>query len=453
MSLSEVIQTLTLQNYNTRLVVLSTTALGIAAGLVGSFLLLRKRSLMGDALSHATLPGIALAFGILTSLGLDGKSLPALLTGATISGVAGVLLMLAIQRTTRLRDDVAMGLVLSVFFGLGISLLTSVQNLPGASAAGLESFIYGKSASMVKGDFLLIITVAMVIVVAAAILFKEFTLLCFDDAFAGSQGWPTLLLDILLLGLVTAVTVIGLQAVGLILIIAFLIIPPTAARFWTNRLSRMLLLSAVLGALSGWFGATLSALLPKLPAGAVIVLVAAALFITSMLFAPARGILPRHLRHRKLRQKVHRQHVLRAAYEILEADAKDEQSDAANFHVANHPLSIEAVLRKRTWSPEQLRRTLRAEKALGHLELLPDRKILLSEAGFGEAARVTRNHRLWEAYLVTHADVAPSHVDRDADMVEHVLEADLVRELERVLRTNQSWIPIPPSPHELSAKQ
>ncbi|MEM9079708.1 MAG: iron chelate uptake ABC transporter family permease subunit [Verrucomicrobiota bacterium] len=453
MSLSELLETLTLQNYNTRLVVLSTTALGVAAGLVGSFLLLRKRSLMGDALSHATLPGIALTFALLTSLGLDGKSLPALLAGATLSGVAGVLLMLAIRRTTRLRDDVAMGLVLSVFFGLGIALLTSVQNLPGASAAGLESFIYGKSASMVFDDFLLITAVATIIAVATGLLFKEFTLLCFDDNFASSQGWPALFLDILLLGLVTAVTVTGLQAVGLILIIAFLIIPPTAARFWTDSLPKMLLLAALFGAASGWLGATLSALLPKLPAGAVIVLVAASLFLLSMLFAPARGILPRQLRHRKLRQKVHRQHVLRAAYELLEAAAKAENPTLENLHVTNHPLPESSLLAKRTWSPQQLRRTLRSEITMGHLERTPDDRLLLSEAGFGEAARVTRNHRLWEAYLVTHADIAPSHVDRDADMVEHILEADLVRELERTLRTNKAWIPIPPSPHELSVSK
>ena len=449
MSPDDIWEILSLRNYNTRLVVLSTSILGVAAGLVGSFLLLRKRSLMGDALSHATLPGIALAFGIMATLGFDGKSLPALLAGATISGVLGVLLMLAIRRTTRLRDDVAMGLVLSVFFGAGIAILAVVQKIPGVSAAGLESFIYGQPASIIWSDFLLIAIVCLAIVLVTVLLFKEFTLLCFDDGFASAQGWPALLLDIGLLALVTAVTVIGLQSVGLILIIAFLITPPTTARFWTNKLSHMAILSGVFGALSGWLGATVSALYRNLPAGALIVLVAATLFLLSMLFAPARGILPKALRYRRLKQKVARQHVLRAAYEILESQCSHEHDQEGTHFVDNRPFPFEALLAKRTWSPRELQATLNAEQRLQHLEKRSDGSIVLSEAGFGEAARVTRNHRLWEAYLVTHADIAPSHVDRDADMVEHVLEADLVRELERVLRDRDAWIPMPRSPHKI----
>ncbi|MGJ8726096.1 MAG: iron chelate uptake ABC transporter family permease subunit [Roseibacillus sp.] len=452
MNLADLWEILSLQNYNTRIVVLSTTILGIATGLVGSFLLLRKRSLMGDALSHATLPGIAIAFGLMVSWGLDGKSLPGLLFGATVSGVLGVLLMLAIRRTTRLRDDVAMGLVLSVFFGLGIALLSMVSEIPGASAAGLESFIYGQPASIVMSDFILITIVSAAISITTILLFKEFTLLCFDDGFAASQGWPAILLDIALLGLVTAVTVIGLQSVGLILIIAFLITPPTTARFWTNDLKHMAILSGVFGALSGWLGATVSALYANLPAGALIVLVAATLFLASMFFAPARGVLPRALRQKRLRQKVARQHVLRAAYEILEQQCDHEHHLSEGSHlVDNRPFTFDSLLAKRTWSPREVKTILRAEHRLEHLERRPDGTILLSEAGFGEAARVTRNHRLWEAYLVTHADIAPSHVDRDADMVEHVLDPELVRELERVLREKEAWVAMPPSPHSIPA--
>ncbi len=442
----EIREVVTLANYNTRLVVLSTALLGVASGLVGSFLLLRKRSLMGDALSHATLPGIGIAFAVGVALGGSGKSLPLLLAGATVSGVLGVLVMLAIRNTTRLRDDVAMGLVLSVFFGIGVAILGMVQAMPQASAAGLESFIYGKTASMVKSDFFFIAGVAAVSALTAVLLFKEFTLLCFDDDFAASQGWPSFGLDLLLLGLVTAVTVIGLQAVGLILVIAFLITPPTAARFWTERLPRMMGLSAVIGGLSGWLGASLSALLPRLPAGAVIVLVAASLFVLSLFFAPARGVLGRWLRHRKLRKKVHRQHLLRAAYELLEAHARESGNGRRATAILNEPFDRADLQAKRTWRPRELARIIRSEIAMGHIEEAGEGSLRLSEEGFGEAARITRNHRLWEVYLVKHADIAPSHVDRDADMVEHVLEADLVRRLEDELRDRDAWIP---SPHSI----
>ncbi len=446
--LHEVLDVALLRNYNTRLVVLSTTALGIAAGIVGAFLLLRKRSLMGDALAHSTLPGIAIAFVIIVMLGGDGKSLPGLILGATIAGVLGLLVMLAIRNTTKLNDDVAMGFVLSVSFGLGLAILGLIQKMPQASAAGLQSFIYGKAASMVLIDFLVISGIALAVVVAALVLFKEFTLLCFDEGFAATQGWPTLTLDIILLGLVTAVTVIGLQSVGLILIIAFLITPPAAARFWTDRLDVMTALSAGIGAVSGWLGASISALVPRLPAGAVIVVVTSIVFLVSMIFAPRRGVLSRNLRQLQLRLKVDRQHLLRAAFEILEANARSDASPGEPVPIPNIPFSKADLLAKRTWLPQELDRIIRKETAMGHLESETNGNLRLSESGFGEAARITRNHRLWEIYLVTHADIAPSHVDRDADMVEHVLEADLVQRLEDELRSRGAWIP---SPHQIPA--
>lgn len=442
---SDILEVLLLQNYNTRLVVLSTTLLGVAAGLVGSFLLLRKRSLMGDALSHATLPGVAIAFAVMVSFGGSGKSLIGLLIGATLSGVAGILTMLLIRNTTRLRDDVAMGFVLSVFFGIGVAALQMVQTIPGASAAGLESFIYGKTASMVQSDFVIIAIVAGTASLISLALLKEFLLLCFDDGFAASQGWPTFFLDLALLALVTAVTVIGLQAVGLILVIAFLITPPTAARFWTQRLVPMLLLSAAIGGVSGWMGASISALTPQLPAGAVIVLVAAALFLVSMLFAPPRGVLPRLFRQRQLRRKVDRQHLLRAAYEILETKAGPD-------NIINEPFPYDALLLKRSWTPHHLKKILRIARHEDHLEPAPRGMLRLSEPGFGEAARITRNHRLWETYLIQNADIAPSHVDRDADMVEHILGAELVQQLERDLGERMVELPVPPSPHPMPSE-
>ncbi len=439
-SIDEVIEVVLLENYNTRLVVLSTTALGIASGIVGTFLLLRKRSLMGDALAHSTLPGIVLAFVIMVALGGDGKSLPGLIAGASVAGVCGVLVMMAIRNTTRLREDVAMGFVLSVSFGFGLALLGMVQKMSGASAAGLESFIYGKTASMVFTDFVLVTIVALCAAVASILFFKEFTLLCFDEGFGASTGWPTILLDLLLLGLVTAVTVIGLQAVGLILIIAFLITPPTAARFWTDRLSSTVVLAAAIGAVSGWLGAAVSALVPRLPAGAVIVIMTSVVFLFSMFLAPRRGVIARYVRHRRLRGKVERQHVLRAAFEIQE----DKSPDAEQ--TSNLPFAKSDLLAKRTWRPIHLDRILRRETRIGHLEERDDGTLQLSESGFGEAARITRNHRLWEIYLVTHADIAPSHVDRDADLIEHILGADLVHRLEEELRTRGAWVK---SPHRI----
>lgn len=438
---------LSLANHNTRLVVLSTFILGIASGLTGSFLLLRKRSLMGDALSHACLPGIALAFLLLVAFGAEGKNLAGLLAGAAISGLCGVGLVMAIRATTRIKDDAAMGIVLSVFFGLGVALLGMVQTLPGASAAGLESFIYGKAASIVFDDFVLIASVGVLAVAGSLLLLKEFTLLAFDEGFASAQGMPVSILDALLMLLVAAVTVVGLRAVGLILIIAFLITPAAAARFWTNDLRTMLVLAGVIGGISGWVGAAASALLEDMPAGAVIVLAAAGVFGLSLVFGPARGVLRQWIRQRQLRRKVGRQHLLRAVYEVLESRAR-----AGGEPICNRPVPLAEVHPLRSWTPKRLRQLIEAARREDHIERSTGEALQLSEAGFGEAARTTRNHRLWELYLITHADVAPAHVDRDADAVEHVLSPEMVQALEEQVQARWPNSEVPGSPHRLATE-
>lgn len=432
-------ETLRLEHYNTRLVVFGVAFLGATAGLVGTFLLLRKQSLLGDALSHATLPGIGIAFAVMSTMGLSGKSLPGLLIGATITGLLGVLLVLAIRKTTRLKDDAAMGIVLSVFFGLGVAILKMVERIPGQSAAGLDGFIYGKTASMIWSDFVLIAIILLITIIVTIAILKELTLLCFDVDFASAQGWPTLWLDIILMALVTAVTVIGLQAVGLILVIAFLIIPPTAARFWTNRLGWMLFLSATIGAISGWLGVSISALYSNLPAGAMIVIAAAIIFLFSMIFGSARGVLPRYLRHLQLQRKVGRQHLLRSTYEILENTQDGEP-------LKNLSIPMDLLRKHRYWGKGELAKLIRHGRSEDHIERQPSGELRLSESGFGEASRITRNHRLWELYLIKYADIAPNHVDRDADMVEHLLGAEIVHQLEAELDLSK---PIIDSPHTI----
>ena len=442
--LSDIWNVLILRDYNTRLVVICTMLLGCACGLMGGFLLLRKRSLMGDTLSHATLPGVGLSFMLLVALGGDGKSLPILLAGAGITGVIGCAAVLFIREQTRIKDDAAMGIVLSVFFGAGVAILGVIQKMPEGSAAGLESFIYGKTASMVMSDFQILVFITVCVITCSLLLFKEFRLLCFDENFAAVLGWPVKFLDILLLALITAVTVAGLQAVGLILIIAFLITPAAAARFWTNQLDKMLMLSALIGATSGWIGASLSAFFPRLPAGAVIVLVAALFFVVSMLIGTERGVMIRFLRQSQLEKRIGRQHLLRALYEIMEGGRVTEE-----LNIRKVP--FRQIRGRRTWSDRQLRDYIRRAYNEGLVEA-PNKadSILLTETGLVEAKQATRNHRLWEMYLIEYADVATSRVDRDADMVEHILGDKMVTRLENKLQAYRiAGSLVPQSPHPI----
>ncbi|MHC5113305.1 MAG: metal ABC transporter permease [Planctomycetota bacterium] len=439
--LEELARVLLLRDHNTRVVVAGTMLLGLAAGVAGTYMLLRRRALVGDALSHATLPGVAIAFIVLVEFTGAGKQLPGLLLGAAVFGLLGVGAILLIKSMTRIKEDAALGIVLSVSFGFGVVLLGLIQKMPEGGQAGLGSFIEGNAAAMLEEEAVFIGATAIVVLLLCAALYKEFAILSFDAGFARAQGWPTGWLDLLMMTVVTAVTVIGLQAVGLILIIALLIIPAAAARFWTIHLRTMLVVSGAIGAGSAMIGTLVSALFERLPAGAVIVVFAAAAFILSVLFGARRGLLVRGLEQLRLRRTVAHQHLLRAMYEHLEAaNAADDPASA--------PTTFDRLLGARSWSPRQLRRTLRSCGRAGLLARRDDAWHLTAD-GLAEAARIAGNHRLWEMYLIAYADIAPSHVDRDADQIEHVLGEEMVAELRRLLQAGVEAVTVPPSPHRL----
>ena len=426
----ELLRVLTFQDYNTRVVIIGATLLGLAAGLVGTFLLLRKRALLSDAISHATLPGIALAFIVMSLIFGNGKNLLGLIAGAAVFSVLGTASVIMIQKYSRLKDDAALGIVLSVFFGFGIALMGLATRMETGNAAGLSSFIYGKTASMLFFDAMLIALTALGTIIFCILFFKEFALICFDEEYGATQGWPVIRLDFLMMGLVVVVTVIGLQAVGLILVVALLIIPAAAARFWTFRLRHMLWLSGVFGALSGMLGSGFSALMANLPAGAVIVLTASIIFLFSMTFGSARGILRLVIERFKLRKRILWENLLRDLYEWHESAHTVSKEDS--FPVESEVLgpSVGDLLTRRSWSARQLRRTIKALTASKNLTVDADDRLQFTDQGIQAAQAIVRKHRLWEAYLISHADVATGMVDLSADRIEHVLDEEIIRKLE-----------------------
>jgi manganese/zinc/iron transport system permease protein len=291
--------------YNAALVAIGATALGVAAGAIGSFLVLRKRALVADAISHATLPGVAIAFLVMVAFGGEGRNLAGLLAGSAVSAWLGLLCVQWLTLHTRLNEDAAIGAVLSVFFGFGIVLLTVIQNVPAGRQAGLEGFLLGSTAGMLRSDALLIAIGGSLVLVCAIALRRPLRLVAFDPGFARSQGIPVQRMDFLLMALILAITVVGLKIVGLILIVALLIVPPVSARFWTDSASAMTGLAALFGGVSAYVGAALSATAPDLPTGPIIVLTGFAVFLVSMLAAPNRGIIAAILRHRRHQRKVH----------------------------------------------------------------------------------------------------------------------------------------------------
>lgn len=445
MNASDILRVLTLQDYNTRVVLCGTVLFGACGGIVGAFMLLRKKSLVGDVASHAALPGIGLAYLILESIAPGTGKTPAwLLVGAAAGAASGLFCAGLIQRTRLIKEDAALGIVLSVFFGFGIVLLSIVQKLSTGSAAGLSEFIFGKAASMTADDVTSIAVASAVVLTLCALLFKEFSLLCFDEAYAAALGWPTHRLDLLLTSLVVAVTVIGMPSVGLLLVVAQLVIPPTAARFWTDRHGPLTIMSGALGAFSSAIGILVSALVPRLAAGAVIVLAGTALFVVSLLFGTRRGVIWRGLRQRASRRRIGQLDLLRACFEVLEEDAATHhESDLTTL-----PIAFEQLLASRSWSATRLRGVIAAALRDGSIRRDADGHYRLTAEGTRLARRATRNHRLWEMYLIHFAHIAPSRVDREADEIEHVLEPELVEQLEELLEQDRVRARVPPvNPH------
>lgn len=283
---------------NMQWIFLGCTLLGLSSGVIGSFSYLRKQSLMGDTLAHAALPGICIAF-MLTGI----KSIGLFLIGAALAGVVATFGIGYITRHTKLKQDAAMGIVLSSFFGLGIVLLTVIQHGNYGNQAGLDKFLFGQAASMVGSDVITMSIVCVVLLSVCTLLFKQFKLISFDPGFARGLGYPVAALEQLLMLLMVVAVVAGIQAVGVVLVAALLITPAVSARYWTNRLSLMVILSGVFGAASGAVGTLFSASVSNLPTGPVTVLAATFLFGISILFGPQRGIVAKRLTRQRAKQR------------------------------------------------------------------------------------------------------------------------------------------------------
>lgn len=273
-------------DYTLRTVALGSAILGLVSGALGTYAVLRRQSLLGDAISHAALPGIALAF-LLTG----SRMMLVLLLGALVAGWVATMAIMAVTATSRVKYDSALGLMLSVFFGFGLVLLTYIQQHAGAAQAGLDAFLFGQAATLVGRDVWTMAGLGAAALLGMTVFWKEFKLLAFDPAFGKTLGLPIRALDVLLMTLLVVAIVIGLQTVGVVLMSAMLIAPAAAARQWTDRLGVMVLLAMLFGVFSGVSGALISISVPGLPTGPTIVLCAAALVAVSLFFAPHRGLL------------------------------------------------------------------------------------------------------------------------------------------------------------------
>ena len=408
----------TFQDPTVRFAFIGSILLGVTCGLLGSFIVVRKMALVGDALSHAVLPGVALGF-----LWNTTKDPFTIFIGATIAGLIGTVTVSLIQHTTRLKEDTALGMVLATFFAVGICLVTMIQRLPTGNKSGLDKFLFGQAAAMGGDDIKLMAVVAGLAVLAVILYYKEFLVTSFDEGFARAIGFPVRLIHYGLMLLLAFAVVISLQAVGVVLVSAMLITPAAAAYLLTDRMNKMLLLAALFGMLAGAGGAFFSFLGPSLPTGPFMVLGATTVFGVAFLFGPRHGVVTRWWQQRSRASRVQRENTLKSVYHVLED--RDFKAEG---------VSLLELAERRREPIESARQQAGALRQAG-FATLPEggEMIFLTPDGWQLACAIVRNHRLWELYLTNAASFAADHVHDDAEKIEHVLGEDVVRELERRL--------------------
>ena len=459
---------------NMRRALLGSVLLGISCGLLGSFIVVRRMALFGDTLSHAVLPGVMFGFlatglvvvgaggvivtadqfvnapldsldkmrtadgalGLQFSPGAMTKNPVLIFLGATAAGLLGGVVVAFVRRATRLKEDTALGLVLASFYAVGVCLLTRIQGLESARITGLTEFMFGQAALLSEADLKLMAVVAALSLLIVLLFYKELLLTSFDHGYARATGFPVRAIQYTLMLLLAFSVVVALQAVGVVLVSALLITPAAAAYMLTDRMHRMIWLSVAFGVFAGVSGALLSFFYDSLPTGPFMVLGATFIFVLAFLFSPRHGVVNRWARQRSRAQRVQRENTLKAVYHVLEARGFEGEG-----------VSLRELAERRKETEEDARRQV-AALASHELVTLHDEGdgIHLTPTGWQRACEIVRNHRLWELYLTNEAKIAPDHVHDDAEVIEHVLGEEVVRQIERTLnhaRTDPHGRPIP----------
>lgn len=414
--LDQIVEFFSFQDVNIRYVALGTVLLGASSALVGCFTFLRKKALVGDTIAHSILPGICLSFIIFKT-----KDPLMLLVGAMISGWLSVYVVDYISAKSKIKPDTAIGLTLSVFFGIGILLLTYIQHSGNASQAGLDKFLFGKAASLVQNDVITFGIVSVLLIGTIILFFKQFSLISFDIHFAKTIGLPVRTYEVILSTITVLAVAIGIQTVGVVLMAAMLITPAAAARFWTDKLKVMIVIAAIIGGFSGLFGAFISYTAPSMPTGPWIVVVLSFIAIGSMLIAPKNGAIAKIRKQKKNRRKILEDNILKLLYKFGEKE---------NDFFKNRSIT---TLKNYREIPENKflkgLRILKRKNLVAHVNDL----WVLTEEGKKAGMRIVRIHRLWELYLTTYLRIAPDHVHEDAETIEHIITPEMESKLEHLL--------------------
>jgi manganese/zinc/iron transport system permease protein len=394
-------------------ILLGALLVSFSSAIIGTFTFLRKKALVGDAISHSVLPGICFAFI------LSGEKDPVyLIIGAFLSGWLSVFFIDFIIKRSKIKADSAISITLSLFFALGAVLLSYIQNSDNANQSGINHFLFGKAAAITEADLNVFLVVFAVIILFVLIYYKRFLTVCFNDDFARSIGWNVKWLDFLISSLTVLVIASGIQTVGVVLMAALLITPPGAASFWTHNVKKMILLGLSFSAISAFFGSYVSYSRPNMPTGPWIIFILSLIAIFSVLFSP-KGILKKWMVARQNRQKILQENILKTAYYLT-------------FEKELSSFSTNDVISKRTYEAISLEKGLKRLIRKKQLDFSGN-QFSLTESGVLEAKRIVRLHRLWELYLTSKMNFKSDHIHGIAESIEHIITPEIEEKLKHEL--------------------
>ena len=394
--------------------------IAIQTAAIGTFTVLRKQSLTGDAIAHAVLPGLCIAF-----LMAEEKSNLLFMAGAGIAGWIGLYTIQWLISHTKLKQDAATGIVLSVFFGIGILLMTFIQQSGNGQQSGLDGFLLGKASAMLPEDLIPLSITAIGTIFGIQMLKKEFMIFLFDREFAMMNGIPVKALSLIINAMLIASIITGIVATGAILIGSVLIIPYAIGRFWKDEFDGIYIIAILSAILATIIGIMITIITSNIPTGAMIVLVLSSFFGVSALFAPKKGIIGRVIRQRAFHKETMEDNILKYAYHFLEQKGEVfAQLPSKSFipfsHIQHH------VPEYKTYCSSL--------KSHGFIQQSdsPD-QLCLTKEGLRRGMKITRLHRLWEAYLLHAAKFDIDHVHDDAESIEHILTPELEKKIRETL--------------------
>lgn len=386
---------------------IASLIIGASCGLIGTYIMLRRMSLLGDALAHAVLPGVVISFLI------AGKGQIALFIGAVLSGIVTVLLIGFINRNSKIKEDTSIGVVFTGAFALGILIVSQLKQVH----IDLSSYLFGDVLGVSTDDIILSAIVFVVILASVILFYKQLLITSFDPTMALTIGISTSVVHYLLMSLLSMTIVSSLQSVGVILVVAMLITPSATAFLLTDKLKNLLILSSCFGVLSSVIGLYLSYHF-NYSSGASMVLVGVVIFMLALIFSPSQGILSKYIKRLRTSRLNLTEDTLKYLY---------KNQTAFDKHSVASMIESEFGISKGK-AMNAINNVLKSEFAE-----IKDGKLYLTEEGEIKALKIIKSHRLWETYITKENITEEKDIHIDAEKYEHILTDDLVDDLDEEL--------------------